>query len=247
MENPIKTIKGIGKALTMKTGKAIYASVKDVVINDIINGNTNTRSKIAGKAALELGVAIIGAKALDKILKADKFSDAGRLSNYVDEIGRYSDDVIKRTGKAGYKYNMVKNPGPLSEIPGNPASNFASGKYNITTLRKDTILYRGGKAGGGKNALGQWFTEAPADSAIHVRIDNAVKPQWIDPKTGALTGVSPIQSNYAVKIPAGTTIYKGPVGYQGGIYLGGQDKIQIFIEKPWLVEGVKPLSEIPFP
>ena len=100
MENPIKTIKGIGKALTIKTGKAIYASVKDVVINDIINGNTNTRSKLAGKAVLELGVSIIGAKALDKTLKAGKFSGAGRLSNYVDEIGRYSDDVIKGTGKA---------------------------------------------------------------------------------------------------------------------------------------------------
>ena len=100
MENPIKTIKGIGKALTIKTGKAIYASVKDVVINDIINGNTNTRSKIAGKAVLELGVSIIGAKALDKTLKAGKFSGAGRLSNYIDEIGRYSDDVIKGAGKA---------------------------------------------------------------------------------------------------------------------------------------------------
>ena len=61
----------------------------------------NTRSKSAGKAVLELGVSTIGAKALNKILKADKFSGAGRLSNYVDEIGRYSDDVIKRTGKAG--------------------------------------------------------------------------------------------------------------------------------------------------
>lgn len=33
-----------------------------------------------------------------------------------------------------------------------------------------------------------------------------------------------IEQVYAVKIPAGTTIYTGPVGYQGGIYLGGMDK-----------------------
>ncbi|MCT4686382.1 hypothetical protein [Vallitalea sp.] len=93
--------------------------------------------------------------------------------------------------------------------------------------------------------MGQWFTESPGKSAIQIRIDNAVKPQWIDPKTGVLTGTSPINSNYAVKIPAGTTIYKGPVGYQGGSYLGGQNNIQIYINKPWTIKGVEVLSETP--
>ena len=40
---------------------------------------------------------------------------------------------------------------------------------------------------------------------------------------------STIEQVYAVKIPAGTTIYTEPVGYQGGIYLGGMKTNQIFI------------------
>jgi len=151
------------------------------------------------------------------------------------------------TSKTGYQYNMIENPGHLAEIPGTPASNFAGGKYNATVLDEDVILYRAGKSGGGRNGLGQWFTEVPSESAIQARIDNAIKPQWIDPKTGVLTGVSPLESTYAVKIPADTTVYKGPVGYQGGIYLGGQDRMQIFVEQPWLIDGVKVLSETPLP
>ena len=61
------------------------------------------------------------------------------------------------------------------------------------------------------------------DSATKVRIDTAVKPQWIDLITGELTGTSIIDTNYAIKIPAGTTVYTGPVGYQGSTYLGGCD------------------------
>ena len=74
-------------------------------------------------------------------------------------------------------------------------------------------------------------------------MDSAVKAQWIDPKTGVLTGISPIESTYAVKIPKGTTIYEGPVGYQGGPYLGGENCNQIFISDPWKIEGIEIISE----
>ena len=40
---------------------------------------------------------------------------------------------------------------------------------------------------------------------------------------------SMIEQVYAIKIPAGTTIYTEPVGYQGRIYLGGMKTNQIFI------------------
>ena len=71
----------------------------------------------------------------------------------------------------------------------------------------------------------------------------AIKEQWIDPSTGALTGTSVIDSYYTIKIPKGTTIYVGPADYQGGIYLGGAE--QIFIEKPWLIDGVEIISNTP--
>ena len=43
---------------------------------------------------------------------------------------------------------------------------------------------------------------------------------------------------YAVKVPAGTVIYEGPVGYQGGMYLGGMEIEQVFIQEPWKNPGV---------
>lgn len=146
---------------------------------------------------------------------------------------------------------MIENPGPLAKIMGNPAANFLGGKYNVRILDEDLTLYRSGKKGGltipgqERNALGQWFTRRPADSVAKVRIDYAVKAQWIDPKTGVLTGTSPIESTYAIKIPKGTTIYEPPVGYQGGYYLGGENCIQIFIQAPWKIDGIKVLSETP--
>ena len=143
-----------------------------------------------------------------------------------------------------YRYNMITNPGPLAEIRGNPASNFAGGKYNILTLKEDTIFYRGGDSAG--SPLGQWFTRTPPNSVANVRIDSAVLYQWIDVKTGVLTGTSPVDTVYKIKIPKGTKIYEGPVGYQKGVYLGGQNQMQIFIETPWKINGVDNLGNTPF-
>ncbi len=154
-------------------------------------------------------------------------------------------DGIRKSGggsAASYKYNMVENPGPLADMPNNPASNFASGKYNMNILPADTIFYRAGESG---TPYGQWFTSAPANSAIQVRMDTAVKPQWINSSTGVLEGHSYVNANYAINIPKGTTVYTGPVGYQGGAYLGGQDILQTFIPKPWNIPGVKVISSKP--
>ena len=48
-------------------------------------------------------------------------------------------------------------------------------------------------------------------------------------KTGEQTAKSMIEQVYAVKIPAGTTIYTGLVGYQAGMYFGGLETNQIFL------------------
>lgn len=154
---------------------------------------------------------------------------------------------------ATFEYNMVENPGPLAEKYGleshsNPALNFQSGKYNVIKLKRDLVLYRAGEAGGGKKGFGQWFTREPAASEAQARNMVAVKSQWIDQGSGGkapgtLTGTSPIESVYAVRIPKGTTIYEGPAGYQEGIYQGGAD--QIFVPKPWEIDGAQVVSETP--
>jgi hypothetical protein len=138
---------------------------------------------------------------------------------------------------------MIENPGPLAEMDGQPSTNFFGGKYNAKVLTEDKIYYRGGQSG---KPLGQWFTTEPPESVVKVRIDTAVKEQWINPTTGELTGTSIVDTCYAIKIPKDTIVYEGPVGYQDGVYLGGEDIIQTFIPEPWKlnveVVGLKPLN-----
>ena len=38
---------------------------------------------------------------------------------------------------------------------------------------------------------------------------------------------------YYIKFPEGIPKYKGPVGYQGGPFLGGLDQEQYFIPNSW--------------
>ena len=113
-------------------------------------------------------------------------------------------------------------------------------------LEEDRIYYRGGRAGGGDNALGRWFTEEPPLSADAVRIDSSVRDIWTDPETGAFLAQSPIEWVYPVRVPKGTTIYEGPTGSQGGVHLGGDDRIQIYIEDP-RAAGVMPMPGYPIP
>ncbi|MBC2104718.1 hypothetical protein [Listeria booriae] len=156
--------------------------------------------------------------------------------------------ISKYNDIASYEFHVM-NPGPLATVGGKPIQNFYGGRYNIRVLQEDTYLYRSGERGGltipGKsnNALGQWFTTSPADSIAKVRIDSAVKPQWIKKGTNELEGISPIDVTYKIKIPKGTTIYEGPVGFQGGPYMGGLEMQQIFIHQPWKITGVQAISE----
>jgi hypothetical protein len=59
-------------------------------------------------------------------------------------------------------------------------------------------------------------------------------------RTGEWGGVSHIDTVYTLKIPAGTKVYPGPVANQGGVYVGGGH--QIFIPKPWDIDGVEVLG-----
>ena len=140
-----------------------------------------------------------------------------------------------------YEYNSYTNPGPLNDLRGQPNVNFYGGRYDVEVLKSPKILYR---AGDQSNPLGQWFTESAPHSEIEVRTNTAVKPIWTD-RSGNYTGSSPLNTVYEIKIPAGTTIYRGPVASQGGIYQGGLEYEQIFIETPWKIEGVEVISSKP--
>ena len=144
--------------------------------------------------------------------------------------------------RPGYKFNMIEDNGPLAKMPGNPAEAFSGGHYKIEVDTESKVAYRGGAAGGGANAYGRWFSFEPSTSRAQIRIELAVKPDWLDPVTGELKSSSPTESLYALEVPPGTPMYVGPTSNQGGIYVGG--RIQVFIPEPW---SFKVISETPLP
>src|SRR5690606_34397679 len=96
-------------------------------------------------------------------------------------------------------------PGPLDD---NIAGTFSGGQYQVIKLEKDTILYRAGTA---DQPLGQFFSLDAPTGVVKTRIDKAVLPVW----PGG--GTSPIDTFFEIKIPAGTEVYVGEVGSQGGM------------------------------
>lgn len=133
-------------------------------------------------------------------------------------------------GRVENTYSAIR-PGPLAD---NLAETFSGGRYTVVTLEKDTVLYRAGTV---DQPLGQFFSSEPPIGVVQTRIDKAVLPEW---PGGAK---SPINTTFAIKIPAGTKVYAGEVGSQGGFYIGGSQ--QIVVQKPWLIDGVKVIGSSP--
>lgn len=55
---------------------------------------------------------------------------------------------------------------------------------------------------------------------------------------------SPINSVIGAQFPIGTTYYFGPVSSQGGIYLGGNNKIQVYVPDARKTGTFTPLEKI---
>ncbi|GLO49148.1 hypothetical protein D3C76_658730 [compost metagenome] len=135
-----------------------------------------------------------------------------------------------RLGEITGTYSAIE-PGPLSS---DLAGTFAGGRYTAVKLDQDTILRRAGVA---DRPLGQFFAEEAPSGVLQTRIDKAVLPEW----PGG--GKSPIDTAFDVKIPAGTEVYIGEVGSQGGFYIGGTP--QIVVVEPWRISGVEVMGSSP--
>ena len=189
--------------------------------------------------AIGAGIAVTALRAEAPVVKAE--AQLARDAVKAESLAVKEAASLSIPGKITGQFDMVNNPGPLANIINKPAGNFAGGKYREIVLSETVTFYRAGGTGG--KSLGQWFTVEPPTSVVQVRIDRAVKPEWIDPLTGNLIAKSPIDSVYAVRVPAGTKIYVGPVSSQGGVYVGGQSMEQIFISEPWKINGVEVISK----
>ncbi|MBD8027874.1 hypothetical protein H9636_14575 [Ureibacillus sp. Re31] len=254
------------KVLTNKTSGSVQAGIEDLSIDKYLNqikNNIQELTNVAGNGlnmmpatGVATGAGVTMMKGLDNFQGLSKTAvktenttkpvdkiDEGNIKGIgANKIASEPNPVSKYDDFYSYDYNSLNNPGPLAKFRGQPNKNFYGGRYNIEVLTKPKIFYRAGDI---NSPLGQWFTEKPPSSIAEVRIDTAVKEQWID-KNGVLTGTSRLNTVFKIEIPAGTTIYKGPVGSQGGIYQGGLDIIQIYIKEPWNIEeGVKVIGSWP--
>ena len=130
-------------------------------------------------------------------------------------------------GKVEGEYSMIK-PGPLSE---RFAETFSGGAYKEITLSQDTTFFRGGQSG---TELGRFFSYERPLGVLQTRVDKAVLPKWPDGSE------SVIDSFYEIKIPAGSKVYVGEVGYQSDIFPGGTE--QVVIPAPWNIPGVETVN-----
>ncbi|KTS06131.1 DUF6531 domain-containing protein [Microbacterium testaceum] len=123
----------------------------------------------------------------------------------------------------------------LDTLPPNLAETFSGGVYRTSVLDADTVLYRAGSTQG--SPLGQFFSTDPPVGVIQTRIDKAIPPVWPDGTP------APLDTGFAVHIPAGTQIHTGTVANQGGLYMGGTE--QIVVQKPWEIPGVQVVDQWP--
>ena len=204
-------------AIYQSTDSHILAMLGSNMVEEVISGNPANSSvseigDVARKTDIEeLSHTTIFKNSDDIALgeKALSNVEVNKLDDVAEVVESGSTTVIYWSGDiANYQYNMIENPGPLAEMPNQPAKNFYGGRYNMEVLQEDRIMYRAGNA---QNPYGRWFTSEPSSY-----IDNV----------------------YAIKIPKGTTIYTGPVGPQGGVYVGGCNVMQTYIDAPWTFEVV---------
>ncbi|WP_139241839.1 hypothetical protein [Anaerosporobacter mobilis] len=135
---------GIGSILLGDLGdigiKGEVMSLKKIVIDVVVAGVTGVAFA---------GIAYGLSKAFSS-LKLKMFNRGGKSS-----VVYGTDDI------ANYQYNMIENPGPLAEMPNQPAKNFYGGRYNMEVLQEGIIMYR---AGNSQNPYGRWFTSEPPAS-----------------------------------------------------------------------------------
>ena len=129
-----------------------------------------------------------------------------------------------------YEYNATTNPALLAKGKNPPINNFYGGMYNNASNESGIFTRMGDET----YPYGSWYTKVPKNSEVQARIDLAIKKWWVDSngeiKTrGFKADKSILDTMYYIEFPEGIPKYKGPVGYQGGPFLGGLNQEQYFI------------------
>ncbi|WP_330210751.1 two-partner secretion domain-containing protein [Pseudomonas sp. AM4(2022)] len=237
-----KVVATVEAELAEQAGGAVLRGSATYVESKVVRANTTVQLSetvtLASGNILPKGSVVTVSDDAMKVVYPDGASEVGSYSKAFSQPLLLPSAGVKGFGEASTlgigrvegTYSAIK-PGPLTD---SIAETFSGGRYSVVTLERDTVLYRAGTA---DKPLGQFFSSEPPVGVSQTRIDKAVLPEW---PGGAK---SPIDTTFEIKIPAGTKVYVGEVGSQGGFYIGGTQ--QIVVQKPWLIDGVQVINSSP--
>ena len=236
---------------TENTSLALYDKSKTVATNGTLVAPLTTNSTLATVPLLTDGANKVSQVA-NKVGQVQNnrlpynpvLKSPVKYSNLTDSENKFLNDymgkeipekiVSKYNDVNKYEYNATTNPGPLAEGKNPPINNFYGGMYNDASNESGMFVRIGDKT----YPYGSWYTKVSKNSEAQARIDLAIKKWWIKPNgeikiRGFEADKSILDTMYYIKFPEGIPKYKGPVGYQGGPFLGGLDQEQYFIPDSW--------------
>ena len=219
--------------------KSKFLSVP-VATNGTLVAPLTTNSTLATVPLLTDGANKVGQVQNNRVPYNPVLKSPVKYSNLTDSENKFLNDymgkeipgkiVSKYNDVNKYEYNATTNPGPLAEGKNPPINNFYGGMYNDASNESGMFVRIGDKT----YPYGSWYTKVPKNSEVQARIDLAIKKWWVDSNgeikiRGFEADKSILDTMYYIEFPEGIPKYKGPVGYQGGPFLGGLNQEQYFI------------------
>ena len=214
------------------SGQLIYEkSLTPYPANALIGTSSSSKMLVGNGAVSQVASKLPYNPVLKSPVKYPNLTDSENkfLNDYMGKeipgkiVSKYN-DVNK------YEYNATTNPGPLAESKNLPINNFYGGMYNNASNESGMFVRMGDET----YPYGSWYTKVPKNSEVQARIDLAIKKWWVDSNgeikiRGFEADKSILDTMYYIEFPEGIPKYKGPVGYQGGPFLGGLNQEQYFI------------------
>ena len=214
------------------SGQGIFEkSLTPYPANALIGTSSSSQILVGNGAVSQITSKLLYNPVLKLPVKYPNLTDSENkfLNDYIGKaipgkiVSKYN-DVNK------YEYNATTNPALLAEGKNPPINNFYGGMYNNASNESGIFT----RIGDETYPYGSWYTKVPKNSEVQARIDLAIKKWWVDSngeiKTrGFEADKSILDTMYYIEFSEGIPKYKGPVGYQGGPFLGGLNQEQYFI------------------
>lgn len=225
-------------------GESITDYEKGVIIDAAKSGAITLSTQVAASIGLGVIASTVTKTfvkvAGDKVVTAS--TQAAREGAKVQlraTASKYESVLANIPGKVLKEANLVNRgtPGELGILRNaRVAESFSGGRYAYVELEQPLVVHRAWTPGKSKEFGNNWSLEKPVGS-LQTCIDSAIQSEWNRlPGTAFTVQLSEFTT---IRLPAGRRIYAGEVGYQGGVWVGGNSQIYIAdtINPAWKIGG----------